>query len=145
MTDSIVEDVDLNDIPYAAGARFNCDKGCLPGTRERMIEEITQWVNSPNGEDVHRVYFLTGVGGSGKAAISHTSAQHVDQIGRLGSSFCSDRADQIQRRPNTLFSTISRDIADLDPQWKISLRNVVRGKRALRSTLAPREQFMNLI
>jgi Mrp family chromosome partitioning ATPase len=89
---STAEDSDLNDIPYAAGARFNPDKGCLPGTRKQIIEEIIQWVNSPNGEHAHRVYFLSGVAGSGKSAIAHTIAQHFDQLGRLGSSFCFDRS-----------------------------------------------------
>jgi hypothetical protein len=145
MTYSIGENVDLKDIPYAVGARFNPDKGCLPGTREQIIEEITQWVNSPNGKDVHRVYFLSGVAGSGKSAIAHTIAQYFDQLGRLGSSFCFDRADQVQRCPNKLFSTISLDIADLDRQWKTALCNVVQGKRALRSTQAPGEQFTNFI
>jgi hypothetical protein len=145
MTHSIGEDADLKEIPYAVGARFNPDKGCLPGTRQQIIEEITQWVNSPNGEDVPCVYFLSGVAGSGKSAIAHTIAQHFDQLGRLGSSFCFDRADQVQRCPNKLFSTISLDIADLDCQWKTALHNVVQGKRALRSTQAPGEQFMNFI
>jgi hypothetical protein len=145
MTHSKAEDVDLKDIPYAAGACFNPDKGCLPGTRERIIEEITQWVNSPDGEDVHRVYFLSGVAGSGKSAIAHTVAQHFNQLGRLGSSFCFDRADRVQRCPNKLFSTITLDIADLDCQWKTALCNTVRGKRALRSTQAVGEQFTNFI
>jgi NACHT domain len=102
-------------------------------------------VNSPNGEDVHRVYFLSGLAGSGKSAIAHTIAQYFDGIGRLGSSFCFSRANQAQRRPNNLFSTITLDIADLDCQWKTALHNTVRGKRALRSTLSPREQFINFI
>jgi hypothetical protein len=143
--DSIAEAIDLNDIPYAPGARFNPEKGCLPGTREQIIEEIIQWVNRPNGEDAHCIYFLSGVAGSGKSAIVHTIAQHFDHSGRLGSSFCFDRADQIRRRPDYLFSTITLDIADLDPHWKTALCNVVKGKRALRSTLAPGEQFTNFI
>jgi len=134
----------LIDIPYAAGARFDRDKRCLPGTRQEIIDEITQWINSPDGE-VPCVYFLSGVAGSGKSAIAHTIALQFDQLGRLGSSFCFDRADQANRRPNNVFSTIALDIADLDRHWKTSLHNVVRGNRALRSTLAAREQFTNFI
>jgi hypothetical protein len=91
------------------------------------------------------VYFLSGVAGSGKSAIAHTIAQHFDLLGRLGSSFCFDRAHQVQRCPNNLFSTIAVDMADLDPQWKTALCNAVWGKRALRSSRAPGEQFTNLI
>jgi hypothetical protein len=145
LTGCAAEDVDFSGIPYAAGARFNRDKRCLQGTREKIIDEITQWINSPNSDEVPRVYFLNGLAGTGKSAIAHTIASQFEQLGRLGSSFCFDRTDQVQRRPNNMFSTIALDIADLDYQWKTSLRNVVRGKRALRSTLAPEEQFTNFI
>ena len=66
-------------MPYAKGARFDPDKGCLPGTREAIIEEITQWVNSPVGDNISRIFFLSGVAGSGKSAIAHTVAHLFDQ------------------------------------------------------------------
>jgi len=88
-------------MPYANGARFDPDKGCLPGTREKIIEEIIEWVNSPNGDDVARVFFLSGVAGSGKSAIAHAIAKLFEQQKRLGSFYCFDRADQVNRRPAT--------------------------------------------
>ena len=136
---------DLNDIPYAHGARFDPDKGCLPGTREQILEEITRWINSPDNDRVAPMYFLSGTAGSGKSAIAHTIAMRFDQLGRLGSSFCFNRSDHTQRRPDNLFSTISLDIADLDDQWKASLHRIIRGKRALRSTQAIRDQFKTFI
>ena len=64
---------DLRDLQYADGARFDPAKGCLPGTCKIIIEDIIQWVNSPNNDDVDRIFFLNGVAGSGKSAIaSHT-------------------------------------------------------------------------
>jgi AAA ATPase domain len=126
---------------YAEGARFYPEKGCLPGTRKEIIDEITQWINSPNGDTVSRIFFLSGMAGSGKSAIAHTIAQLFDQQGRLGSSYCFDRADQVNRRPNNLISTIALNIADCDPQWKTSLGRVVKGNRSLRTTLSTTEQF----
>ena len=79
-------DFDLGDMPYAKGARFDPDKGCLPGTREAIIEEITQWVNSPDGDNVSQIFFLSGVAGSSKFAIMRL----FDQQMRLGSSYCFD-------------------------------------------------------
>lgn len=134
-------DIDLSDMPYAKGARFDPDKGCLPGTRENIIEEISQWINSSNEDVVYRVFFLTGVAGSGKSAIAHTIAQRFDRLRRLGSSYCNDRADQANRHPRNLLSTIALDVADLDCRWKMSLCNVVKGNRSLRTTLAATEQF----
>src|SRR5882762_6131716 len=130
---------------YAEGARYDLDKGCLPRTRDTIIDEINRWVNSPNGEDIPCIFYLSGVAGSGKSTIAHTIAHQYDQLGRLGSSFCFDRADQANRRPDNLFSTIARDLADLDPQRKRALWLTVKEKRSLRITRAPREQFEKFI
>jgi hypothetical protein len=138
-------DFDLREMPYAKGARFDPDKGCLHGTRETIIEEIVQWVNSPNGDDVARIFFLSGVAGSGKSAIAHTIAKLFDQQNRLGSSYCFDIADRVNRRPSNLLSTIALDIADLDHHWKTSLTNTMKGNRSLRTTLSATEQFKNCI
>ncbi|KIM86900.1 hypothetical protein PILCRDRAFT_815342 [Piloderma croceum F 1598] len=141
----IALDFDLGDMPYAKGARFDPDKGCLPGTREAIIDEITQWVNSPDGDNVCRIFFLSGVAGSGKSAIAHAIAHLFDQQKRLGSSYCFDRADQVNRRPSNLLSTISLNIADLDQNWKTCLYNTIKGNRSLCTTLSVTEQFKNFI
>ncbi|KAF8726639.1 hypothetical protein AX14_007619 [Amanita brunnescens Koide BX004] len=143
--DSLATDLDLHDIPYANGTRFDPDKGCLPGTRNTIINEIIQWVNRPNGDDVPRIFLLTGVAGSGKSAIAHAIAKLFDPQQRLGSSYCFLRADQANRRPDNLLSTIALDIADLDQHWKTSLGNIVKGNRSLRTTLSVTEQFKNFI
>ena len=132
-------------MPYAKGASFDPDKGCLPMTREVIIEEIIQWVNSPNTDDVARIFFLSGVAGSGKSAIAHTIANLFEQQKRLGSSYCFDRADQVNRRLSNLLSTIALDMADLDHQWKTSLRNTVKGNHALQTTLSATLQFQDFI
>jgi hypothetical protein len=132
-------------MPYAKGARYQPQKGCLPGTRKEIIEEITHWVNSPNGDNVTRIFLLVGVAGSGKSAVAHTIAQLYDGLRRLGSSYCYERADQVNRRPDNLLSTIALDMADIDDNWKASLCNAVKGHRSLRTTLATTEQFENFI
>jgi hypothetical protein len=137
-------EIALGDMPYATGARYDPDKGCLPGTRTEVIDEITNWVNS-DADTVPRVFLLIGMAGTGKSAISHTLARLFDDFGRLGSSFCFDRAHQAERRPDNLFSTIARDLADLDIERKSSLWKLIEGKTALRKTRSPREQFEKFI
>ena len=100
-----------------------------------IIEEITQWVNSPNGDDAPRLFLLSGVAGSGKSAIAHTIANLFYGQKRLGSSYCFARADQANRRPDNLLSTIALNIADVDEHWKKSLANIVKGDRSLRTTI----------
>jgi hypothetical protein len=142
-----VQDFDLSGMPYGEGARYDLDKGCMPGTRQDIIEEISQWINSPNTDEdtVPRIFFLTGVAGYGKSAIAHAVARRFDQLGRLGSSYCFNRADQSMRHPGNLLSTIALDIADLDDEWKKRLCSVVKGKRSLRTTQSIAEQFDNFI
>ena len=110
-----------------------------------IIEEITQWVNSPNGDDAPRMFLLSGMAGSGKSAIAHTISELFYGQKRLGSSYCFARADQVNRRPDNLLSTIALNIADVDEHWKKSLANIVKGDRSLRTTVSVTEQFKNFI
>jgi len=130
---------------YAKNARFNCDKQCLPGTRIALLGELMDWINSPDGEDTPCVLFFSAAAGFGKSAIAHTIAQYFHNLGRLGSSYCFDQADQTNRSIKYLFSTISLDLSDLDPGWKSTLCAVVTGDRSLCTTQAMKEQFDNFI
>ena len=135
-------EIDLNDMPYAGGAKFNSKKECLPGTRTSIINDISDWVNSSDGP---RICLLSGVAGSGKSSIANTVAHRFKDLGRLGSSFCFDRSHAADRRPDNLFSTIARDLADLDHQRKSALWDVIQEERSLRTTHDPAEQFEKFI
>ena len=41
---------DLKDMYYAKNARFDSDKQRLPGTRVAVIDELIDWINSPDGD-----------------------------------------------------------------------------------------------
>ncbi|KIJ58358.1 hypothetical protein HYDPIDRAFT_65611, partial [Hydnomerulius pinastri MD-312] len=136
--------IDLNDMPYASGARYTREKGCLPGTRETFISEICDIINNP-ADDAPRVCLLTGVAGSGKSAIAHTVARLYDQQRRLGSSYCFDNSHAATRHPGNFFSTIARDLSDHDRQYKESLWEIVKDKRTLRMSTSPVEQLEEFI
>jgi AAA ATPase domain len=140
----IATEISLDDLAYAEGARYDPERQCLPGTREEILREITDWINSTDSL-MPRMFVLSGVAGSGKSSIAHTIARLFDGVGRLGSSFCFDRNNQAKLRPDMFFSTIARDLADLDRQRKQALWHVVKEKTALRKTRAPREQFDHFI
>jgi len=131
-------------MPYAFGARFEREKGCLPGTRESFLQEICDILNNPD-EDAPRVCFLTGVAGSGKSAVAHSIARLYDGQKRLGSSYFFASTGVACRNPKTLFSTIARDLSDHDPQYKAALWEVVKDDRALRTSQLPMEQVERLI
>ena len=131
-------------MPYACGARFEREKGCLPGTRESFLQEICDILNNPN-EDAPRICFVTGVAGSGKSAVAHSIARLYDEQKRLGSSYCFSSTDVASRNPKNLFSTIARDLSDHDPQYKAALWEVVKDNRALRTSQSPMEQAERLV
>ncbi|THH21102.1 hypothetical protein EW146_g406 [Bondarzewia mesenterica] len=141
--ESLATDADLNDMPYAYGARFNREKECLAGTREEILDEITEWINS--AEDTRRVFLLTGAAGTGKSAIAHTIASRFHELRRLGSSFCFDRTYQAERRPDNLFSTVARDLASRDLHFKRALWQVVHDDKSLRTTRDVTTQLENFI
>ena len=138
------ETIDLNDMPYAFGARYAQEKGCLPGTRESVLSEICDVLNNP-AEDAPRVCLLTGVAGSGKSAVAHTIARLYDGQERLGSSYCFASTDVARRNPQNFFSTIARDLSDHNPQYKSALWRIVKDNRALRTSTSPSEQVERLI
>ena len=131
-------------MPYACGARFEWEKGCLPGTRESFLREICDVLNNSD-EDAPRVCLLTGVAGSGKSAVAHSIARLYYEQKRLGSSYCFASTDVANRNPKNLFSTIARDLSDHDPQYKSVLWQAVKDDRALRTSQSPMEQFKKLI
>ena len=131
-------------MPYAFGARFEQEKGCLPGTRESFLGEICDVLNNAD-EDAPRVCLLIGVAGSGKSAVAHSIARLFDGQKRLGSSYCFASTDVANRTPKNLFSTIARDLSDHDPQYKSALWQVVKDDRALRTSQSPMEQVERLI
>ena len=139
-----VKPIDLSDMPYAAGARYVQEKGCLPGTREAVIREICDILNDP-AEDAPRVCLLTGVAGSGKSAVAHSISRLYDGQKRLGSSYFFVRSDGKKHNPHNVFSTLSRDLSDHDPQFKSALRRVVKNNRALRTPMSLSEQVEQLI
>ncbi|GJJ12679.1 hypothetical protein Clacol_006923 [Clathrus columnatus] len=129
----------LAEMPYARDAGFLSAKCCLPGTREGLITEILDWVNS-NGPE--KLLLLLGQAGTGKSAVAHTISQLFDKQNRLGSLFCFSRSYKDTR--NLLFSTISRQLADGDIQWRKSLVPIIQ-KTSIRTSMDTFTQFEELI
>ena len=128
-------------MPYANDANFDEAKGCQPGTRVGILEEIADWVNN---QDAPRILLLSGAAGTGKSSIAHTIAHRFQNMNRLGSSFCFVRG-QMDRGPGKLFPTVARDLADFDKGIRRALHEVIKDNKALRVTSKVTQQFDNLI
>ncbi|KAI0311906.1 hypothetical protein OF83DRAFT_1020355, partial [Amylostereum chailletii] len=125
------------------GAGFQSDKGCHPGTRKAILEEIENWINDP--DDWHRVCMILGPAGTGKSSIAHEVARRFKELQRLGSSFYFDRAKQASRRPEYLFTNMARDLADCEPCFKRALGEAISDDTDLRHTTDLARQLDKLI
>jgi len=131
-------------MPYAGGASLNKQKLCLEGTREELLKEISDWINNVE-KDTPRIFWLRGPAGTGKSSIAHTIAHQFQQLERLGSCFCFDRTRIAERRHEKIFSTIAKDLANLDMLLRRQLSSVVRNNDALKNTTDILQQWEELI
>ena len=131
-------------MPYARGGGLNTQLLCLEDTREELLEEISDWINSVE-KDAPRIFWLHGLAGTGKSSIAHTIAHRFQQLKRLGSCFCFDRSWMAERRHEKVFSTIARDLVDSDISLRRQLAAVVRDNDALKNTTDILQQWEELI
>jgi hypothetical protein len=92
-----------------------------------------------------RIILLTGVAGYGKSAVASTIAEWFKARKRLASSYFFDRNDFNRNRVDNVFTTMARDIADSNPQFKDTLWKAVKDSRSLRKTTDVMEQFTQFI
>ncbi|KAF7978740.1 hypothetical protein HWV62_44748 [Athelia sp. TMB] len=142
---SAAKNITFQDMAYAKGAGYDLDRCCLPGTRSDILTELHEWINMSDEDGTPRVMVLAGVAGCGKTAISNSIARHYDRMKRLGSSVFFERADQVQRHCGNLLSTVARDIANLDTQWRSALYEVIKGNDSLRQTRSVSRQWESFI
>ncbi|KDQ16947.1 hypothetical protein BOTBODRAFT_221042 [Botryobasidium botryosum FD-172 SS1] len=133
----------LDKLPYAAGASWSPESGCLLDTRKALIEEIMDWIRGASASGGAEILCLTGVAGSGKTAIAHTVAQRCYEEGILASSFFFNREFEERNRPDKLLSTMARDLAR-HPDICNHLSSVLEADQSL-ATASLSRQFTPLV
>ncbi|KAI0041264.1 hypothetical protein FA95DRAFT_1526805, partial [Auriscalpium vulgare] len=140
----LVEKYDISNIPYARGACYQKEKTCLNKTRVEFLQKIYNWVQQPDSNSA-KVLLLTGLSGTGKSSLAHSTAEHFDKLGCLGSSFFFDHNDVKSRHPKSLFGTIAHDLADFTPAFRHALNECIGGKLSLQTSSSLQAQFDNFI
>jgi hypothetical protein len=99
-------------------ARYDCDGRhdfCLEGTRTELLEEIYDWVKLRNNptqsrDENKRIFWLTGLAGTGKTTIAKTVAKWCSERNLLGASFFFSRGDSKRGTSKYVFSTITHQL-----------------------------------
>ncbi|KAF1963428.1 hypothetical protein CC80DRAFT_433024 [Byssothecium circinans] len=79
----------LKQLPNAIDAAFNSytkqhETTCLADTRIELLDEIHNWAD---GQDERRIFWLSGLAGTGKSTIARTVARHYFDKKHLAASF----------------------------------------------------------
>lgn len=91
------------------GAGWNTGSGCMPGTREDLLEEALAFIDKAS--DTAQIFKLTDVAGAGKSAFAHELARRCHERNILASSvfFAHDVHELSQ--PDKVITTIAREIS----------------------------------
>ncbi|KAH7096315.1 hypothetical protein BKA62DRAFT_662904, partial [Auriculariales sp. MPI-PUGE-AT-0066] len=74
--------------------------GCMEDTREQLLRDIIEWVNNPTGPCV---FWLSGLAGTGKTAVTRSVADRLAQAGIIVVSFFISRHSG---RRNSLYDIV---------------------------------------
>ncbi|KAL2675685.1 hypothetical protein Neosp_011875 [[Neocosmospora] mangrovei] len=149
----------LLSLPFAGNAVFDsaetlgANAPCLPGTQRRILSEIQDWAESPNGE---AIFWLHGMAGTGKTSVALTVANALDKrepftAGRtppstafLGASFFFRQGDATRNSTRAFFPTLARCLAEVFPHLKSHIVSSINERLAI-GTKAPSQQLKHLI
>lgn len=67
----------LDSLPFVGDASFDShaeeyNSRCLPDTRVELRKQISEWIRDPHAK---RIFWLSGMAGTGKSTIARTIAQ----------------------------------------------------------------------
>ncbi|KAK1233280.1 hypothetical protein PQX77_003572 [Marasmius sp. AFHP31] len=102
----------------------------LPGTREKIIQELTDWIEDRSA-DKSRVHWVYGAAGVGKSAIAQALSEKFTGTGQLAAAFFFSRNDASRDKLDPFIPTITHQLVT-SPTLKPLLMPLVDD--AIRST-----------
>src|SRR5271154_6764887 len=105
---------------YDSGDR----RGCLQGTRVKLLEGVLAWAADDSSE---RIYWLSGMAGTGKTAIAYTLSRLLASNKSLAATFFCSRSTKCTdvRR---IFPTIAWIMAQTYSAYRSALLEALKGK-----------------
>ncbi|KAK0714729.1 WD40-repeat-containing domain protein [Lasiosphaeris hirsuta] len=138
--------IDLTTLPVASNAAFDShaeehNARCHPDTRTKLLQQIREWADDPQAENI---FWLNGMAGTGKSTISRTAATSFAEDGQLGASFFFKRGEGDRGKAGRVFSTIARQLVHKIPALVPSVREAIDADPDVHKK-ALRHQFEKLI
>ena len=113
---------------------MHCDASdwpmCLPGTREKIRQDIITWITTPSPQNI---LWLHGLAGSGKSTIAMTIAQHFYGLGRRGGFLFFKRALG-HNTTGSIVRSLAAQLADSDQLLRSHISMAVDKNRQFLTT-----------
>jgi hypothetical protein len=133
-------------LPAAADAPFNAyrrqhDPQCLPDTRVDLLHEIYNWAD---GQDERRIFWLSGLAGTGKSTVTRTVAAKYSAKGSLGASFFFSRGGGDVAHAGKFVTSIAVQLASSVPTLHQHICNAITERSDIASR-SLRDQWHYLV
>ncbi|TFK74133.1 WD40 repeat-like protein, partial [Pluteus cervinus] len=79
---------------------------CLKDTRVLVLDELSNWAQSPGGPDTNNIFWLYGLAGTGKSTIAASFVQWLQSYKMLGAFYTCRRGHKALSNPLQLLHTI---------------------------------------
>ncbi|CAE6381032.1 unnamed protein product [Rhizoctonia solani] len=96
--------------------------GCTPGTRENIIRGFREWTSK---FDTFKLYWMSGMPGTGKTTIAYTLCQQLESTKQLGACFFCSRVSPDCRDVNRVFPTIAYQLAEFSNPYRNKISEVL--------------------
>lgn len=121
----------LSNLIIAKGAAYDHhenqhDPTCLLGTRVDILSDIMRWAQDT---DETRIFWLSGMAGTGKSTISRTVAKRCDETGILGASFFFKRGEGNRSNTSLFFSTLASQLVHKRPALQAALVEAIQNTK----------------
>ncbi|KAL8992664.1 MAG: hypothetical protein Q9169_006924, partial [Polycauliona sp. 2 TL-2023] len=135
----------LAKLPFAVCASFNSyhhaeEAHCCEDTRVELLQQLREWGTA----HPKPLYWLSGMGGTGKSTIARTLAHHFHSTGTLGGSFFFSRSSGETSNAVKFVGTLARHMAEVSPQLKKAICEAISSRDSI-TYQGLREQWKTLI
>ncbi|CAG7852864.1 SubName: Full=Uncharacterized protein {ECO:0000313/EMBL:CCA76038.1}; Flags: Fragment [Serendipita indica DSM 11827] len=119
----------VSQLPVVAFAPSSVHTTCLQGTRQAVLETISQWADGDSSEKP--IFWLCDIAGSGKSTVAMTAMEKWKKQGILGGGFFFSLASSESSDIEKFCSTMARELAQHIPELGTPIAEIVKRNPAL--------------